>query len=93
MFAGAKKKIDVGPVPDNEDVFEVRLCCDSASYYLIFHFVQEDEPVPDEPEEDKSEEDPLQDKLIKAVKPKGKATAKSASKPTVSKGAKSKAMK
>ncbi|KIR63639.1 replication factor C subunit 1 [Cryptococcus bacillisporus CA1873] len=76
LFAGAKKKIDVGPVPDNEDVFE------------------EDEPVPDEPEEDKSEEeDPLQDKLIKAVKPKGKATAKSASKPTVSKGAKSKAMK
>ncbi|KGB77306.2 replication factor C subunit 1 [Cryptococcus deuterogattii R265] len=76
LFAGVKKKIDVGPVPDNEDVFE------------------EDEPVPDEPEEDKSEEeDPLQDKLIKAVKPKGKVTAKSASKSTVTKGAKSKAMK
>ncbi|OXH38542.1 replication factor C subunit 1 [Cryptococcus neoformans] len=76
MFAGAKKKIDTGPVPDNEDVFE------------------EDEPVPDEPEEDKSEEeDPLQDKLVKAVKPKGKAAGKSASKPTAAKGAKSKAKK
>lgn len=39
LFAGVKKKIDVGPVPDNEDVFEVRLCCDSVSYYLIFRFV------------------------------------------------------
>lgn len=34
MFAGAKKKIDAGPVPDNEDVFEVRLCCDPTSYHL-----------------------------------------------------------
>ena len=39
MFAGAKKKIDAGPVPDNEDVFEVRLSCDPTDYHLTFRFV------------------------------------------------------
>jgi replication factor C subunit 1 len=64
MFAGAKKKIaDTGPAPDNEEVFE------------------EDEAVPDD-EEDGAKDDDVndmgKDKLIKAVKPKGKAKASEA---------------
>lgn len=57
MFAASKKKIaDMGPAPDNEDVFE------------------EDEAIPDDDDEAVDEEvnDLGKDKLIKAVKPKGK---------------------
>ena len=61
MFAGTKKKIaDTGPAPDNEEVFE------------------EDEAVPDEEDDggkDDDENDMGKDKLIKAVKPKGKGKA------------------
>lgn len=58
MFAASKKKIaDMGPAPDNDDVFE------------------EDEAVPDDDDDGPDEEvnDLGKDKLIKAVKPKGKA--------------------
>ncbi|KAK1926049.1 purine nucleotide binding protein [Papiliotrema laurentii] len=62
MFANSKKKIaDIGPAPDNEEVFE------------------EDEPIPDEEESKEEDEEEVndvgKDKLIKAVKPKGKGTA------------------
>jgi len=63
MFAASRKKIvDTGPAPDNEEVFE------------------EDEVPPDDEEEDVKDEgdvnDYTKDKLIKEVKPKGKAKAK-----------------
>jgi replication factor C subunit 1 len=67
MFAASKRKIaDVGPAPDNDDVFE------------------DDEPVgagagADDEDEGKDDEDVNavgKDKLIKEVKPKGKAKAK-----------------
>ena len=60
MFAASKKKIkDDGPAPDNEDVFE------------------EDEAVPDDDEAEAEEDvdDVGKDKLIKAVKAKGKGKA------------------
>ncbi|WVQ80305.1 hypothetical protein IAT38_002410 [Cryptococcus sp. DSM 104549] len=61
MFAASKKKIaDTGPAPDNEDVFE------------------DDEPAPEDPDEkddDDDDGDLSKDKMIKAVKPKGKAAA------------------
>lgn len=63
MFAMSKKKIvDTGPAPDDEAVLE------------------DDAPLPDDDDEKEEEslEDPTKDKLIKAVKPKGKAAAKPA---------------
>lgn len=63
MFASAKRRIaDIGPAPDNEEVFE-----------------EDEEPAEEENADDKEEEaeeegvnDVSKDKLIKAVKPKGK---------------------
>ena len=67
MFAGKKKIADTGPAPDNDQVFE------------------EDEAVPDDEEDAKDgddENDVGKDKMIKAVKPKGKGkTAEAKSKP------------
>ncbi|KAL7418824.1 DNA replication factor C complex subunit Rfc1 [Cryptotrichosporon argae] len=66
MFAASKKKIaDLGPAPDNDDVFE------------------DDEPVAEDDDEAKDDDDDDvndlgKDRLIKAVKPKGKAAAKKA---------------
>lgn len=69
MFASAKKRVaDAGPPPDNEDVFE------------------EDEAPPEEENQDGKEgegdeeevNDVSKDKLIKAVKPKGKGKVKDA---------------
>jgi replication factor C subunit 1 len=59
MFANAKRKVaDAGPAPDNEEVFE------------------DDGPVEEEETKESGDEgavnDVSKDKLIKAVKPKGK---------------------
>lgn len=62
MFAASKKKIaDTGPAPDNDEVFE-----------------EEDAPPPEDEDEavDEDVNDYTKDKLIKAVKPKGKGKAK-----------------
>ncbi|WRT63728.1 uncharacterized protein IL334_000651 [Kwoniella shivajii] len=63
MFAASKKKIaDMGPAPDNEDVFEE-------------DEPVPDEPSDKGEDDDEEVNDVTKDKLIKAVKPKG-ATAK-----------------
>lgn len=82
MFAASKRKIaDVGPVADNEEVFEVshtRYQTETAGQLKreLMWVNQDDEPIPDEPESDKGEDDQVndvtKDKLIKSVKPKGK---------------------
>ncbi|WWD09050.1 hypothetical protein V865_007170 [Kwoniella europaea PYCC6329] len=75
MFAASKKKIaDMGPAPDNEDVFEE-------------DEPVPDEPS-DKGENDDSEDevnDVSKDKLIKAVKPKGATAAKGKAKPKAKK--------
>jgi replication factor C subunit 1 len=62
MFAASKKKIDAGPAPDHDDVFEE----------------DEAPPDDEEESGGKQEDvnDYSKDKLIKEVKPKGKGKAK-----------------
>ncbi|WWC85920.1 uncharacterized protein L201_000790 [Kwoniella dendrophila CBS 6074] len=65
MFAASKKKIaDMGPAPDNEDVFEE----DEA--------VPDEVSDKGEADDDDEANDVTKDKLIKAVKPKGTTAAK-----------------
>ncbi|WWC99326.1 hypothetical protein V866_006227 [Kwoniella sp. B9012] len=75
MFAASKKKIaDMGPAPDNEDVFE--------------EDEPVPEEPSDKGENDDSEDevnDVSKDKLIKAVKPKGATAAKGKAKPKAKK--------
>ncbi|WVW81923.1 hypothetical protein I302_103926 [Kwoniella bestiolae CBS 10118] len=75
MFAASKKKIaDMGPAPDNEDVFEE-------------DEPVPDEPSDKGENDDEDDEvnDVSKDKLIKAVKPKGASAAKAKAKPKAKK--------
>ena len=72
MFAATRKIADQGPAADNEEVFEVCLLASSGTMLIL----QEDEVVPEvesDKEEDEKVNDFSKDKMIKPVKPKGKA--------------------
>jgi len=63
MFASAKRKIaDIGPAPDNEEVFEEDEPVPD----------DDEENSQDQRKDDDEENDVSKDKLIKEVKPKGK---------------------